>query len=138
MGTGDENNIGTTWKVSLARVEDQNDVDNILVRFKHNVCQKEQHWTVKREERVKKEYQQDATIYMIHCQFQMLIIDYSLDMFRASLCPSSGEKTMCYCIWGIFAATRKDADISHVVFFGVLVCGLISWDVLCVCVCSRV
>jgi len=26
----------------------------------------------------------------------MLIIDY---MFRASLCPSSGEKTMCYCIW---------------------------------------
>ena len=30
---------------------------------------------------------------MIYCQFQMLIIDYSLDMFRASLCPSSGEKT---------------------------------------------
>jgi len=26
---------------------------------------------------------------------QMLIIDYSLDMFRASLCPSSGEKTTC-------------------------------------------
>jgi len=23
----------------------------------------------------------------------MLIIDYSLNMFRASLCPSSGEKT---------------------------------------------
>ena len=34
----------------------------------------------------------------------MLIIDYSLDTFRASLCPSSGEKTTCYCIWGIFAA----------------------------------
>jgi len=54
---------------------------------------------------VKKEYQQDATIYMIYCQFQMLIIDYSLDMFQASLCPSSGEKTTCYCIWGIFAGS---------------------------------
>ena len=49
---------------------------------------------------VKKEYQQDSTIYMIYCQFQMLIIDYCLDMFRASLCPSSGEKTTCYCTWG--------------------------------------
>ena len=29
----------------------------------------------------------------------MLIIDYCLDMFRASLCPSSGEKNTCYCIW---------------------------------------
>jgi len=56
--------------------------------------------TVHRELIVKKEYQQDATILMIYCQFQMLIIDYCLDMFRASLCSSSGEKTMCYCIWG--------------------------------------
>jgi len=24
---------------------------------------------------------------------------YCLDAFRASLCPSSGEKTTCYCIW---------------------------------------
>jgi len=48
----------------------------------------------------------------------MLIIGYSLDMFWASLCPSSGEKTTCYCIWGIFAVTREDADISRVVFFG--------------------
>jgi len=42
---------------------------------------------------------------MIYCQFQMLIIDYSLDMFRAFLCPSSGEKTTCYCIWDIFAGS---------------------------------
>ena len=42
---------------------------------------------------------------MIYCQFQMLIIDYSLDMFRASLCPLSGEKTTCYCMWGIFAGS---------------------------------
>jgi len=34
-----------------------------------------------------------------------VIIDYSLDMFRASLFPSSGEKTTCYCIWGIFAGS---------------------------------
>jgi len=32
---------------------------------------------------VKEEYQQDATIYMIYCQFKVLIIDYSLDIFRA-------------------------------------------------------
>jgi len=35
----------------------------------------------------------------------MLIIDNSLDMFRASLYPSSGEKTTCYCIRGIFAGS---------------------------------
>jgi len=28
---------------------------------------------------------------MIYCQFQMLIIDYCLDMFRASLCPKHVE-----------------------------------------------
>jgi len=37
-------------------------------------------------------YQQDATIWMVYCQFQVLIIDYCPDMFRASLCQSSGEK----------------------------------------------
>jgi len=42
---------------------------------------------------------------MIYCQLQMLIIDYSLKMFRASLCLSSGEKTTCYCIWSIFAGS---------------------------------
>ena len=26
-------------------------------------------------------------------------------MFRASLCPSSGEKTKCYCIWSVFAGS---------------------------------
>jgi len=31
--------------------------------------------------------------------------DYSLDMFRASLCPLSGEKTTCYCIWSVFACS---------------------------------
>ena len=58
-------------------------------------------------------------------------------MFRASLCPSSGEKTTCYCIWSVFAVTRKDADISRVVFMGI-VCGLISWGYWCVCVCVAV
>ena len=77
---------------------------------------------------------------MIYCQWQMLIIDYSLYKFRASLCPSSGEKTTCYCIWSVFAVTIEDADISRVVFYGdsvwfdklgLLVC-------VCVCVCVAV
>ena len=29
----------------------------------------------------------------------------NLDMFRASLCPSSGEKTTCYFIWSVFAGS---------------------------------
>jgi len=39
-------------------------------------------------------------------------------MFWASLCPSSGVNTTCYCIWSLFAVTRIDADISRVVFYG--------------------
>ena len=72
----------------------------------------------------------------------MLTIDYSLDMFRASLYPSSGEKTTCYCIWSIFSVTREDADISRVAFFGDSVwfdkLGLLVCVCVCVCVCSRV
>ena len=30
---------------------------------------------------------------------QMYIINFCLNMFRASLCPSSGEQRPCYCIW---------------------------------------
>jgi len=63
------------------------------------------HKALKHWDYVEKEYQQDATIYKIYCQFQMLIIDYNFDMFRASLCLSSGENTTCYCIWGIFAVS---------------------------------
>jgi len=63
----------------------------------------------------------------------MLIIDISFDMFRASLCPSSGEKTTFYCIWSVFAVTREDADISLLSFMGI-VCGLISWVYWCECV----
>jgi hypothetical protein len=36
VGTGDENNIGRTQKVSLARVEDQNDIDNIMCEGRNN------------------------------------------------------------------------------------------------------
>ena len=74
---------------------------------------------------------------MIYCQSQVLIIDYSLDMFRVSLCPSSGEKTTCYCMWSVFYVTREDADISRVAFMRI-VCGLISWGYWCVCVCVAV
>ena len=31
----------------------------------------------------------------------MFVINFSLNMFRASLCPSSGEQRPCYCIWCI-------------------------------------
>jgi len=29
----------------------------------------------------------------------MFIINFCLNMFRASLCPSSGEQRPCYCMW---------------------------------------
>jgi len=29
----------------------------------------------------------------------MFIINTFLNMFRASLCPSSGEQDVCYCTW---------------------------------------
>jgi len=29
----------------------------------------------------------------------MFVINFCLNMFRASLCPSSGEQRSCYCIW---------------------------------------
>ena len=31
--------------------------------------------------------------------YQMFIINFCLDMFRAPLCPSSGEQRPCYCMW---------------------------------------
>jgi len=33
------------------------------------------------------------------CNNQMFIINFCLNMFRASLCPSSGEQRPCYCMW---------------------------------------
>ena len=33
------------------------------------------------------------------CNNEMFIINVCLNMFRASLCPSSGEQRPCYCIW---------------------------------------
>ena len=30
------------------------------------------------------------------------------------------KRPRCYCIWGIFAVTREDADISRVVFLGLV------------------
>jgi len=52
--------------------------------------------------------------------------------------PIFRRKTTCYCMWSVFAVTRKDADISRVAFYG----GSVWFDKLgllvCVCVCSRV
>ena len=33
------------------------------------------------------------------CNNQTFIINFSLNMFRTSLCPSPGEQRPCYCIW---------------------------------------
>ena len=33
------------------------------------------------------------------CNNYMFIINFCLNVFRASLCPSSGEQKPCYCIW---------------------------------------
>jgi hypothetical protein len=33
------------------------------------------------------------------CNNWMFIINFYLNMFRASLYPSSGEERTCYCIW---------------------------------------
>ena len=33
------------------------------------------------------------------CNNWMFIINFCLNMFRALLCPSSGEQRLCYCIW---------------------------------------
>ena len=56
---------------------------------------------------------------MIYCQLQILIIDYSLDMFRASLCPLSGEKTTGYCIWSVFAGVSTAKVAARAAIFAV-------------------
>ena len=45
---------------------------------------------------------------------ELFIIDYCLDMFRASLCPSSGEKSTCYCIWGFLLVVLDVAGCGSV------------------------
>ena len=49
--------------------------------------------TVHREQSVKRDKKPTR------CNNQMFIISFCLNMFRASLCPSSGEQRPCYCIW---------------------------------------
>jgi len=47
-------------------------------------------------------------------------------MFRASLCPSSGENTTCYCIWGIFAGSVGCGPVCYCIwgiFAGSVGCG---------------
>ena len=66
----------------------------LIYHFWIALCSCDRASRVKREERIPTRCNN-----MIYCQFQMLIIDYCLDMFWASLCRSSGEKTTCHCIW---------------------------------------
>jgi len=51
---------------------------------------------------------------MNYCQLQMLIIDYSLDMFRASLCPSSGERPRVTA-YGVYLLVVLDVAVSGTV-----------------------
>ena len=51
------------------------------------------------------------------CKNQTFIINFRLNMFRASLCPSSGEQRPCYCIWCVVLV------LLDVVFSG---CGALS------------
>jgi len=39
----------------------------------------------------------------VYCQLQMFIINYCLNMFRASLRPSSGEQRPCITAYGVCA-----------------------------------
>ena len=48
----------------------------------------------------------------------MFIINFCLNMFRASLCPSSGEQRPCYCIWCIVL----DAKIRCLLLISVSTC----------------
>ena len=47
----------------------------------------------------------------------MLIIDTVSTCF-GHLYAHLQEKDTCYCMWSVFSVTRKDVDISRVVFYG--------------------
>ena len=68
--------------------------------------------TVHREPSVKREKKPTR------CNNQMIIINFCLNMFRESLCPSSGGQRTRYCIWCIVLV------LLNVVGSG---CGNLSW-----------
>ena len=55
--------------------------------------------TVHREQSVKRERERERERKPTRCNNHMFIINFCLNMFRASLCPSSGEQRPCYCMW---------------------------------------
>jgi len=58
---------------------------------------KDQISSPRREERIPTRYNNSD----VYCQLQMFIINYYLNMFRASLCPSSGEQIPCITAYGV-------------------------------------
>ena len=48
----------------------------------------------------------------LSCRMRAFIINFCLSMFRASLCPSSGEQRPCYCIWCIALVLLDVVGIS--------------------------
>jgi len=48
------------------------------------------------------------------CNNQMFIINFCLNMFRASLCPSSGEQRPCVTVYGVMHWNKREkVDISR-------------------------
>jgi hypothetical protein len=69
----------------------------------------------------------------------MSIINFCLNMFRASLCPSSGEQRPCYCIWCILVCNKREiVHISRNAFFCGVVCGKPCWKFMCMCECPAI
>ena len=52
------------------------------------------------------------------CNNQMFIINFCLNMFQASLCPSSGEQRMCVTAYDVLHCNKQgNVDIRRNVFF---------------------
>ena len=82
-----------------------------LTCYKHSLCSCDRALWAKHEERLPTRCNNIDDLLSI----PDVIIDYCLDMFRASLCPSSGEKTTCYCIWGLLLVVLDVAGCGSVV-----------------------
>jgi len=51
------------------------------------------------QNKIYKELEMDEERNPTRCNNFMFIINFCHNMFRASLCPFSGEQRPCYCIW---------------------------------------
>ena len=64
--------------------------------------------TVHREQSVKREKKPTR------CNNQMFIINFCVNMFRASLCPPPGEQRPCVTAYGVLSCDKRErVDISR-------------------------